>query len=480
MSKRKRTDFEDGIQTASGTNYSAHIAAAAVEMTYDDAPSPPSTVTAPAPAAASPSKTLLSTSDTISSSVAPHAAPAGRKQISYQDTSAADPAPQGPYSYTAEKREQLYFSGNSKDEGAQGQKRPRHEQRKNKPRVDERFGQFGAFPEPEEYDGGIERGQDGAEGEAGQGREAWEYLRQVREEANGLPAVLSAEGLEWGREDGQAQQGEEDWDAYEEEYEDDELYFEDGVCYAAPETPVPEKVMTAQDLYYQALCKRFERDRGRMVKVEWSKTTKPPGHVDKVSGLPYLLSAKDLFKAKNSRGGRPSLFGFAGPTLRLISALDNEHVLKILTVLDEDIDEAINKQENLPASFGSWAWMLLSRLGDKGSLWSEQIVLVRDLAKRAGWALAALKIGTMQREAGIDILARERSATNGAAATIDTDMEDGEVEEEPAASTTAEDTGPKEPVPNQSTMATLHAIITIAGEFYGQRDLLDSRLPWFD
>ncbi|KAG8625046.1 hypothetical protein KVT40_006797 [Elsinoe batatas] len=517
MSKRKRTDYEDGLVSATSSNYSAQIAAAASAMTYDD---PPSSLAAAAPSTTSynPVSALMTTGPVIPPSTTP-SHPQGRRQVSYADSSSA--APTGPYSYVAEKRQQIYHSGNDRDdaEGAgPGHKRPRQEQRRNRPMVDQRFGQMGAFPEPlgrgaggkagtageGEGDGegtGTVGGEGDGEEEEGrdEGRDAWEYLRQVREEAQGLPGVLHAgTGGRGGYRDevedtaeaighggGEGQKGE-DWNGYEEDWEEDGLYYEDGVCYAAPEVPVPEKAMTAQDLYYQALCRRFEIHRQKMQALQSSQTIKPASHTEDATGLPHLLSAKDLFKNRNHRNGRPSLFGHAGPTLHMIARSDNKDVLKVITVLDEDIDEAINKQENLPARFGAWTWFLLGRLGDKGGLTSEEIVVVRDLAKRAGWALAALKIGAIQRQAAAAATAVEDPAeqikaqpagNERAKTTAAMDVEDGEVDDKVV---NGNATAAMEEVPNQTTMATLHTIITIAGEFYGQRDLLDSRLPWFD
>ncbi|KAF2224412.1 hypothetical protein BDZ85DRAFT_318344 [Elsinoe ampelina] len=512
MSKRKRTDYEDGLVAATSSNYSAQLAAAASAMTYDDSPSPlgasaVNTTSDPIPALTTPAPTAPPPTTSSAS--------AGRRQISYAD-SFSSAAPTGPYSYVAEKRQQIYHSGNDRDDaegGGAGHKRPRQEQRRNRPVVDQRFGQMGAFPEPVGRgegdgaenvggDGGAENGdvnRDGIEGEGGvESRDAWEYLRQVREEAQGLPGVLHAGSSKWegpegevagdtdgyGQEAGQTEQ-DAAWNGYEEDWEEDGLYYEDGVCYAAPEISGPEKAITAQDLYYQALCRRFEAHQQKIQALLPNQTVKPASHTDDATGLPHLLSSKDLFKSRNHRGGRPSLFGHAGPTLHMIARSDNKDVLKVITVLDEDIDEAINKQENLPARFGAWTWFLLGRLGDKGGLTSEEIVVVRDLAKRAGWALAALKIGVIQREAAAAVRACEdpaeqitkRAASDGLKKTTTVDVEGGEVDAKVVSGDTTADV---EEVPNQTTMATLHTIITIAGEFYGQRDLLDSRLPWFD
>lgn len=508
MSKRRRLDYEAGIQNANGTAYDSTTAAGANhEMSYDDVPS-----TNPAPKP-HPGNNVSTAPEARDQNVATSEVPQSRKQVSYVEE-APEPAPAGPYSYTTEKRQQIYYSGRETDDNRHW-KRPRAEQRKHRPQMNERFGQMGAFPEPEgggveedDGEGGLDGGQ---EEDGGGGREAWEYLKRVREEADGLPGVFNAgDGTRDGGGDsiagevgeGEAEEiyNEEDegdvnghWREDEEDYtQEDDLYFEDGVCWAAPRSASPEKALTAQDLYYKALCRRFEKHRDAIRALKPGAQTGQKGSKNgKYGNAPTLKFVGHLFQKKSYRHGRPSLVGFAPPTLELISSLDTAGVLRILTVLDEDIDEFIAKGENLPPSLGAWTWLLLGRLDDAGGLTSEEVGTVRDLAKRAGWALAALKIAVLQRESAANDDGGMDGQTTGSKGTMHepthNDLEDGELEDEDTAPSSAKAaqgskaaTSSKEPVPNESTLATLHLIITVAGEFYGQRDLLDSRLPWID
>ncbi|PNS21978.1 hypothetical protein CAC42_576 [Sphaceloma murrayae] len=460
MTKRRRVDFEDGVQSANGAVYASDKTHE--DMSYDDPPAPS--------ASAAPFSENTS-APTPSADILTGPSHQERKQVSYVDP--CDTAvPAGPYSYTTERRHQIYYSGKDHDDVPAG-KRPRTEQHRWRPRIDERYGQMGAFPEPE-----MEAAE-GSDVDAGEGRQAWEYLKAVRDEARGMPDIFCGTGEARDETMGAAEEGEWDEGQYDEGEMHDDTYLDDGVCWAPARATSPVKTVTAQDLYYKALCKRFEGHREMVrglkpnTRAQQAKSTS-----DTVRAAPKLQNTGVLFKQRNMRHGRPSLLGFDGPTMDLVATLENADVLKIIEVLNDDIDEIIGQGSNLPPSLSAWAWVLLGRLGDAGGLQSEEIGTVRDLAKRAGWALAALKIATLRQEGTLNDTRGSDAA--GHMANQKDEQGDALKETSTAGLRKMEASAGVEKIPNEGTLATLHLIITVAGEFYGQKDLLDSRLPWIE
>lgn len=186
-----------------------------------------------------------------------------------------------------------------------------------------------------------------------------------------------------------------------------------------------------------------------------------------------------------------------------------------------------------------WLWALLARLPDRGELDYVDIGYIRDLGKRAVLMMATLaQVAALRAEVELDegeddlddLLAdvdEDEAYDSGVKvaedppAAIDKDTEEGEVDEDEPVATEEPDKPiptrveaeaemeavrarlladvdmmrPSDETPQSTTVsdpeashdaaraamnarATLNMILTVAGEFYGQRDLLEFRDPF--
>ena len=172
-----------------------------------------------------------------------------------------------------------------------------------------------------------------------------------------------------------------------------------------------------------------------------------------------------------------------------------------------------NLQGDVQHKLGAWAWGLLGRCRDVGEMDSEDVGVLRGLGKKASALSRRLRAGESAAEVGVeeDEDGGEGNVNTGAAEEMgageagpqtdintevsveaNTSLEEarkellavlgsgdtekggnarnGAVEQENGVDTTLEQMS--------DTHAMLDMVVTIVGECYGQRDLLDGRLAW--
>ncbi|KAL8785701.1 MAG: hypothetical protein Q9195_008524 [Heterodermia aff. obscurata] len=368
------------------------------------------------------------------------------------------------------------------------------------PRVDPTYGQRGAFP-------GLDDSPSDDDLFYGPASDGLEYLRMVRSEARTVPNLLVAKSSvaqEPANTNSDSHQG----------------YYADGAYTAAPDPALDgsngyddEDEEDAQEAYYTAFRARF---RSFSSLLEHS----PPSR---------LISSSASHTAQQLSSGMKRVWREAfdtTPTTIVLGQLPQESVLQGLQILESSLasgDIATKK------FLGLWAWGLLARCREAGQMGSEEIGILRDLGKRAVWLLRGMR-------AGMDYLAREQGqgsdtgSDNGeeeaARDSLDRDQahqghettssipptdstpahSDGvqiadsthppeyphpAASDDPLAAAKASLLSSLTPEPPSSSAtqppasdealtlyATLDMIITIIGEFYGQRDLLEGRLVW--
>jgi len=217
-----------------------------------------------------------------------------------------------------------------------------------------------------------------------------------------------------------------------------------------------------------------------------------------------------------------------------VAAMDGELVLKLLEVLrwlltgrrllgrgDSLVGTGREAEGPDGRGLGAWAWALLGRLGERGTLSSEEIAVVRGLGKRAVEIIRTWESTSDQSEDWLEDVGdseeQEEDDAEWAEDILDegegnTSSEDGADEEEataviqtqpiadtdvvsaPAVTLEAAQASLLKRLPSltpsantfttdddvkHAAFATLNAIITIVGHCYGQRDLLEARnLLW--
>ncbi|EMC97879.1 hypothetical protein BAUCODRAFT_406566 [Baudoinia panamericana UAMH 10762] len=122
----------------------------------------------------------------------------------------------------------------------------------------------------------------------------------------------------------------------------------------------------------------------------------------------------------------------------------------------------------------TWIWSLLARLDDVGTMDNDEVCAIRDLGKKA--VLVQLSFRDSAAAKQLDDLGARSSpeAFNPAEVSLE-DEEDDATNGTP---TTPSNTAIGIPAKRQNTLATLDMIITVVGDVFGQRDLLEFRQKW--
>lgn len=230
----------------------------------------------------------------------------------------------------------------------------------------------------------------------------------------------------------------------------------------------------AQQYYYDSLLKQF-----RVVQATMRCT--PPLHA--IESLP---ASKLISLPEDSRKARTrweSLITTDDPHPAQLAVMDPLSVLQLVKLLRIKLINLLNSEDGGRISrVGGWLWAVLGRCRDRGELSSEEIGELRQLAQRA--------IYIQQRLGG-----EQQHASNGDPVSLDVDddgdgSQDGHSRSETALDVHEAGEGP----PDDDTSlakeagtaidrdrlvtATLDMVITVVGEVYGQRDLLESRRKW--
>lgn len=284
--------------------------------------------------------------------------------------------------------------------------------------------------------------------------EAMAYLKAVRTERQGMPTVLRT--TESQRETVDYSVG------------DSRGYYVDD-CYIArpilrPEAPKKTKI-SAKEAYTEVLKRRFNAMRTRLRdepkqdgKETQSGDSKP---VPQPNG------------GKNAYAECAEMVQTMPPSPAQLRALDQEDTLSMLELIQK---HCFKRGETLRPNVSAWIWALLAKLDDVGTMNNDEVFVLRDLGKRAlviqisfnNAAMAAQLEDISRTEAAWDSDEANTSQHEGQHTAANADA----VKTDTAGSTVTQMLDP------ENTLATLDMIVTIVGEFFGQRDLLDSRRSW--
>lgn len=284
--------------------------------------------------------------------------------------------------------------------------------------------------------------------------EAMAYLKSVRSERQGMPVVLRA-----------AESRSEDVDY---SLGDSRGYYEED-CYIArpilrPEPP-KKATVTAMEAYTVALKRRFEATRTRL--QDASRANFAEAQTNDTTPVPCPNGGKDKYVEC------VDLVSSSPPSSAQLRKLSQEDTLSMLQLIRKNY---FKRGETLAQNISTWLWALLARLNDVGTMNNDEVFVLRDLGKRA------LVIQISFNDAAMAAQLEEISRAEAASDSEEAISPQGEVHRTMDASSDGKtDTaGPSvKSLPDpESTLATLDMIVTIVGEFYGQRDLLESRRPW--
>ncbi|KAJ9665924.1 hypothetical protein H2201_004048 [Coniosporium apollinis] len=241
------------------------------------------------------------------------------------------------------------------------------------PRPDPTYGQRSFLP-------GLDESAD----EESDTYEALAYLRSVRTEAAFIPNLLVAPKPT-------VPEGEFDASIYDTGYGDSRGYYADGAYIAAPtlgpilppsaQPSASPASASPQAAYRTRLLARFHRQRAIL------QATPPASAIAALAPTQFI----SLPQGNNAafREWRSSLES-SPPSPVQLAAMDSRTVFRALALLTS----VLRRDRNISARVSAWAWGLLTRLPELGTLGSEEVGVVRELGKRAVW----VRCGFVSRE----------------------------------------------------------------------------------
>lgn len=248
---------------------------------------------------------------------------------------------------------------------------------------------------------------------------------------------------------------------------------------------LPEPYPAAQRSYYNLLHHRFLLLRSTL------KCTPPATAITSLDEThPISLPRNAITARKEWR----RLLLDVNPQMVQLACMDQDSVLAVLGIMSRLMSQNIRSgSAEQVRRFGAWVWGLLGKCRVVGELGTEAVGEIRDLGKRAVRILRKVREVEVRRgvddenededvdvDSGEDVQAPshgpdEQSALEAAKARLQAQLQEQvdavEMEMERNSGTDDEDT-------TSQTRAMLDMIITVVGEFYGQRDLLEAREIW--
>ncbi|KAJ6092748.1 hypothetical protein N7486_008037 [Penicillium sp. IBT 16267x] len=330
-----------------------------------------------------------------------------------------------------------------------------------------------------------------------------EYLRMVRSEASALPSLFIAKTPK--TDDTRpiqtlgAPETKSSSNSFPHGFFDREQAYiappENKTTPSTPPNPYPE----AQASYYNLLRHRFLLLRSTM-------KCSPPAST--IAGLddshPITLPRSVDAARKEWR----RLVMAVDPQMAQLACMDQESVLGVLQIMARLMSEILRGGDaEKIRRIGAWAWGLLGKCREIGELSTEEVGDIRDIGKRAVKILQKIREAeeippmegeTPDSDAGEDAQPENLAPEGESEEEIqpepvndtDADMSDAvdQASELEAAKARlqakVQESAEDEPASAdqaflaKQTRAMLDMIITVAGEFFGQRDLLDSREVW--
>jgi hypothetical protein len=298
---------------------------------------------------------------------------------------------------------------------------------------------IGCLQFPDDDDGGDE-----------EDLEVARYMRAVQSQRKDIPqilyaAVMSEEGNDE-RRNGDYADG--DNDDHEAGYEDG-AFFARSLRSAAP--IIKLDTLDPRTVFTDRLIQRFHTQR---------TTLHIPATMDELTSLSddILISFPSHNKAARSHWIRT--LSTQPPLPAQIRSIDQPTALNLLEAIADSI---LIKATDVNSITSAWIWSLLARLDDVSNLYNDEIFPLRQLGKKALFVLLSFK---------------DPEAARGIEALEDDDDDDDRGSPGPplgSADSAAEEINIG---PTSNTLATLDMILTIVGQVFGQKDLLQFRQTW--
>ncbi|KAJ5266713.1 hypothetical protein N7478_009521 [Penicillium angulare] len=359
------------------------------------------------------------------------------------------------------------------------------------------YGQKNAFP-------GLDDGGD--ELCYGDADDGLEYLRMVRSEASALPSLFSAQSSK-GDNDSKPSTTTTITETKAPSFPPG--FFDKEEAFVAPVEHTKTTVATSQELYPEAQSAYYNLLRHRFLLLRSTLKCSPPAAVIVALDDAHPISLPRRVEAARKEWRR--LVMSVEPQMAQLACMDMDSVFGVLQIMARMMSDVLRSGDaEKIRRIGAWAWGLLGKCREIGELSTAEVGDIRDLGKRAAKILQKIREAddTMQMEdeelpgseSGEEEQPQEEVSAGGdepEGQTTQTEIESGnDANMADAVDETAEleaakarlqakmqDSGDSEVDTDsdsvaKQTRAMLDMVIMVVGEFYGQRDLLDSRDVW--
>lgn len=264
-----------------------------------------------------------------------------------------------------------------------------------------------------------------------------------------------------------------DEEIYESGVGDTRGYIEDGAYVAraisGPSLPVIEKTQVEpQEAFTTALKERFLRHRE---------------FIHRTPDADAIAALGDTRPISFPRGNRKAytdwrrILWTSTPHLAQGRSFEQDVVFRLLELIQK---HHLKREKQITTNSSAWIWALLARLDDVGTMDNEQVSAIREFAKKAVLVQLSFNNPTaaeqLERTAAAELYGdaepTQQPVENGDAAASDSKASMPTLEENVATPHVTNE------MQMQNSFATLDMIIVLAGEVFGQRDLLEFRQPW--
>ncbi|KAK5094436.1 hypothetical protein LTR70_004127 [Exophiala xenobiotica] len=338
-----------------------------------------------------------------------------------------------------------------------------------RPQINASTGQTSAFPGLAADDGVF----------YGPANDGIDYIRMVRSEAQEIPQLLRAQPEEHVFTE----------EYYEEEQDGRGYWDDDGTYTAKPNIYNDCSTSTlpkAQRQYYESLLTHFTLVAATM------RCVPPLPTIEKLtSSLPISFPIES--KSARMTWGQCLLNHDPNPVQ--IACMDESSIFELVRLITIKMRGLFqNNQDEAAERIGAWIWAALGKCPDRGELGSDEISDLRRLAQKAiyvrDWLLK--RHGTMEtalESEDEDGEEKRTTMTEGDDFSDEIDTAKRRLVQKHEGSShleecqqSADNNGygalPKAQAVKQGKLAVLDMVLTVVGEVYGQRDLLDLRTPW--
>lgn len=287
-------------------------------------------------------------------------------------------------------------------------------------------------------------------------------------------------------------------------------FYEDE-AYIAPVEADKQLVAASDERFPDAQISYYNLLRHRFLLLRSTLRCTPP--VTAIAALDdaHPISLPDRNTAARKEWRR--LLLTVDPQMVQLACLDPESVLRVLSILARGLSENVRGGDrDLVRRVGAWAWGLLGRCREVGELATDQVGEIRDLGKRAAKILLRMRETEFklsaedtddsdsdpgdeetQQEEVVKAEEQDEECPVASVKSQDADMLDDDLsaaleaaklrlkaklQSDTAGDGTDDRTRGEVGDSVQQARVLLDMIITIVGEFFGQRDLLDAREVW--